>query len=563
MSGAPVLAVQRELSELFAVALRRAAAAGELDLDPAAVGTPVLERPRLAEHGDWASNVALVLAKAAKAPPRKVAEAMVARLELPDWVEGVEVAGPGFVNVRLAQRWFAGLVRQVLREGDAYGRSDFGGGEKVQVEFISANPTGPLHVGNARWAAFGDALANLLDASGYQVEREYYSNDAGAQVELLGASVEAAYLALLGRPATAPADGYKGSYIAELAKELEAERHDGVADLDQDERRKVIADWAYRKVLGWIRHTLERFGVHFDVWFSERGLHDSGAIGDTVEELRGLGVVAERDGATWLLTSRFGDDKDRPLIRSNGLPTYFAADAAYFRDKRRRGFSKIIYVWGADHHGYVGRMRATVRAFGEGDEVAEFLIGQMVNLVRGGEPVKMSKRAGDFVTFDDLIDEVGKDPARYTMLRFSIDAPIDFDLEAVTRQSMDNPVYYVQYAHARIASVLRTGLEQGFEPVPVEQADLGLLTHPTEGALLRQLAGFEELVVVATVQRAPHRLTRYAEDLAASFHRFYGEARVLSDDRELSSARWWLCVATRQVLANTLALAGVEAPERM
>jgi arginyl-tRNA synthetase len=563
MTRVPVLAVQRELSELLAAALRRAAEGGDLDLDPAAIAAPVLERPRLAEHGDWASNVALVLAKAAKAPPRKVAEAMVAKLEAPDWVESVEVAGPGFVNVRLAPGWFGDLVRRVLREGNAFGHSDFGGGEKVQVEFISANPTGPLHVGNARWAAFGDTLASLLDATGHQVEREYYCNDTGAQVELLGASVEAAYLALLGRPATPPPDGYKGSYIGELAKELELERHDELADLDPAERRRRIADWAYRKVLGWIRHTLERFGVHFDVWFSERSLHESGAIEDTVAELRGLGVVAERDGATWLLTSRFGDDKDRPLIRSNGVPTYFAADAAYFRDKLRRGFTRIIYVWGADHHGYVGRMRATVRTFGHGDEVAEFLIGQMVNLVRGGEPVKMSKRAGDYVTFDDLIDEVGKDAARYTMLRFSIDAPIDFDLEAVARQSMDNPVYYVQYAHARIASVLRTGREQGFEPTPAERADLGLLTHPTEGALLRQLAGFEELVVVATAQRAPHRLTRYAEDLAASFHRFYGECRVLTDDHELSSARWWLCVATRQVLANTLVLAGVEAPERM
>jgi arginyl-tRNA synthetase len=563
MTRAPVLAVQRELSDLLAAALRKAAAAGDLDLDPGMVGTPVLERPRLAEHGDWASNVALVLAKAAKVLPRKVAEAMVAHLEVPDWVESVEVAGPGFVNIRLAQRWFAGLVRRVLREGERHGRLDIGNGEKVQVEFISANPTGPLHVGNARWAAFGDALANLLDACGYQVEREYYSNDTGGQIDLLGASVEAAYLALLGRPATPPPDGYKGSYIGELAKELEFERHDELADLDPAERRETIANWAYIKVLGWIRHTLERFGVHFDVWFSERSLHESGAIEATIEDLRKLGVVAERDGATWLLSSRFGDDKDRPLIRSNGVPTYFAADAAYFRDKRRRGFTKVLYVWGADHHGYVQRMRATVRAFGLDDDAAEFLIGQMVNLVRGGEPVKMSKRAGDYVTFDDLLDEVGKDPARYTMLRYSIDAPIDFDLDLVSRQSMDNPVYYVQYAHARISSVLRTGREQGFEPVAAEQADLGLLVHPTESALLRHLAAFEELVAVAMAQRAPHRLTRYAEDLAASFHRFYSECRILSDDAELSSARWWLCVATRQVLANTLALAGVEAPERM
>jgi arginyl-tRNA synthetase len=298
MTTAPVLAVQRELSDLLAAALCKAAAAGDIDLDPGMVGTPVLERPRLAEHGDWASNVALVLAKAAKAPPRKVAEAMVAHLEGPDWVESVEVAGPGFVNIRLAQRWFAGLVRRVLREGERHGRLDIGNGEKVQVEFISANPTGPLHVGNARWAAFGDALANLLDACGYQVEREYYSNDTGGQIALLGASVEAAYLALLGRPATPPPDGYRGSYIGELAKELEFERHDELADLDPAERRETIANWAYIKVLGWIRHTLERFGVHFDVWFSERSLHESGAIEATVEELAPPGCSAAASATT-------------------------------------------------------------------------------------------------------------------------------------------------------------------------------------------------------------------------------------------------------------------------
>ena len=560
---AAVLAVQHDLAGLFRAALHRAVGAGALALDPEAIPEPSLERPRLPEHGDWATNVAMVLAKAAKAPPRAVAEAMVAHLEPPDWVAGVEVAGPGFVNVRLDQRWFAGLVRRVLAEGRSFGAVDVGHGERVNVEFISANPTGPLHVGNARLAPTGDALANLLAATGHKVEREYYLNDAGSQLDRLGASVEAAYLRLLGRPAETPADGYKGAYVAELAAELRSEQGDALADLEPAERLSRITEWSYRRMVEGIQATLARLGVTFDVWFSERTLHQSGAIADTVDELRERGLVEDRDGAVWLRTTEFGDDKDRPLIRSSGAPTYLAADVVYYRDKRRRGFDRLIFLWGADHHGYIPRMRAVVRAFGDPDDTAEFLIGQLVSLVRAGQPAKMSKRSGDIVTVDDLIDEVGKDAFRYTMLRTSIDTPIEFDIEAVTRQSMDNPVYYVQYAHARISSVLRQGDEIGFTALPVEEADLGLLDHPMEAALLRRLAGFEELVVTAAAQRAPHRLTRYAEDLAAAFHRFYGECRVLTDDHALSSARWWLVKATRQVLANTLALIGVDAPERM
>jgi arginyl-tRNA synthetase len=558
-----VLPVQRDLAGLFRAALERAAASGALDLDPAAIDEPALERPRLPEHGDWATNVALVLAMAAKAPPRRVAEAMVAHLEPPDWVAGVEVAGPGFVNVRLDQRWFGGLIRRILAEGESFGTIDLGHGERVNVEFISANPTGPLHVGNARLAPMGDALANLLAATGHEVEREYYFNDAGSQIEQLGASVEAAYLNLLGRPVEFPADGYKGAYVADAARELLAEEGEGLADLDPAERRTRVTDWAFRRMLAGVRETLARLGVEFDVWFFEHTLHDTGAIAETVEELRERGLVEVRDGAVWLRTTLFGDDKDRPLIRSNGVPTYFGADAAYYRDKRRRGFDRLIFLWGADHHGYVPRMRAVVRAFGDPDDTAEFHISQLVSLVRGGQPAKMSKRAGDIATVDDLLDEVGKDAFRYTMLRFSLDAPIEFDVEAVTRQSLDNPVYYVQYAHARISSVIRQGAEIGFRALPVEEADLGLLTHPMEAALLRRLAAFEEQVLTAARQRAPHRLTRYAEDLAAAFHRFYGECRVLTDDQALSSARWWLVSSTKQVLANTLGLIGVDAPERM
>ena len=557
------LAVQRELAELFRDALERAATAGALALDPDAIPEPALERPRLAEHGDWATNVALALARAAKAAPRTVAEAMVAHLKTPDWVEAVEVAGPGFVNVRLAHRWFEDLVRRVLSAGAGFGRIDLGGGERVNVEFISANPTGPLHVGNARLGPTGDALANLLAATGHWVEREYYLNDTGTQIELLGASVEAAYLRRLGRPAEPPVDGYKGSYIGELAGQLAAEQGTAPADLDAAERRAWIAEWAYRRMLELIKRTLARLGVTFDVWFSERTLHESGAIDAAVAELRERGVVEDRDGAVWLRSTLFGDDKDRPMIRSNGEPTYFGKDVAYYRDKRARGFERLIFLWGADHHGYVPRLRAVVRAFGDPEGTAEFVIGQLVSLVRAGEPVRMSKRAGDIVTVDDLIDEVGKDAARYTMLRFSVDTPMEFDIEAVTRQSMDNPVYYVQYAHARIASVIRQAGEVGFTPDPPEAADLSLLEHPLEQVLLRRIAGYEETVVLASTQRAPHRLTRYLEELAAAFHRFYGECRVITDDAALSSARWWLCMATRQVLANTLGILGVTAPERM
>jgi arginyl-tRNA synthetase len=557
------LAVQRELAELFREALVRAAAAGALALDPGAIPEPTLERPRLAEHGDWATNVALALAKTAKAPPRAVAEAMVAHLETPDWVERVEVAGPGFVNVRLAHRWFEDLVRRVLAAGAGFGRVEVGGGERVNVEFISANPTGPLTVGNARGAALGDGLANLLEATGHQVQREYYFNDANAQIDLFGASVEAAYLARLGRPAQPPEDGYRGAYVDELAARLEQERGAALAELDEVERRKLITEWAVRRMLAAIRDTVERLGVRFDVWFSEQTLHTSGAIDAAVTRLRELGVIDDHEGAVWLRSTDFGDDKDRPLIRSTGAPTYFGADVAYYLDKRRRGFDRLLFVLGTDHHGYAPRMRAVAGAFGDPDGTAEILLYQLVTLVSGGKPVRMSKRAGDFVTVDDLLDRVGKDAARYEMLRYAPDTPIEFDIEAVTRQSMDNPVYYVQYAHARIASVIRQAGEVGFRPVPPDAADLALLDHPLEAALLRRLADYEELVVLASRQRAPHRLTRYVEELAAAFHRFYGERRILTDDPGVSSARWWLCMATRQVLANALGVLGVTAPERM
>jgi arginyl-tRNA synthetase len=566
VSGESLLPVQQELSALFRDALERAVDAGDLALEPAQLPEPAVERPRLAEHGDWATNVALALAKPAKAAPRAVAEAMVRHVRAPDWVAGIEIAGPGFVNVRLAHGWFEGLLREIVAEAERFGVSDVGKGRHVQVEFISANPTGPLHVGNARWAAVGDALANLLSATGWLVQREYYINDAGSQADTLGASVEAAWLALAGRPAEPPEDGYKGAYIDALAAELHPARTEELLAMAPEARRAAIADFAIERVLAMIRASLDRFGVHYDEWFSERRLHDSGEIGRTVEELRARGAAYDADGAVWLRTKDYGDDKDRPLIRSNGTPTYFAADAAYWHDVRARGFDKKIFLLGADHHGYVGRMRAIVRASGDPDDAAEFIIGQLVNLLRNGEPVRMSKRAGTTVDFDELIDEVGTDAARYTMLRTSVDAQMDFDIEAVMRQSLDNPVHRVRYAHARIRNIEREAAVRGFQPVPLDGADLGRLTHPTEQSLLRTLAGYQEAVQVAAALRAPYRLTRYAEDLAGAFHRFYEDCRVLAvlpDDPGLANARWWLAQATRQILANTLGLMGVSAPDRM
>jgi arginyl-tRNA synthetase len=566
VSGESLLPVQRELSALFRDALERAVDVGDLALERGQLPEPVVERPRLAEHGDWATNVALTLAKPAKAAPRAIAEAMVAHITAPDWVVGVEIAGPGFVNVRLAHNWFERLLRDIVGEGARFGTTDTGKGRKVQVEFISANPTGPLHVGNARWAAVGDALANLFAATGWTVEREYYVNDAGTQADVLGASVEAAWLTRAGRPATPPEDGYKGAYIDALAGELHPARTEELLALDPPARRAAITSFALDRVLATIRASLDRFGVHYDTWFSEQSLHDSGEIQRTVEELRARGVAYEADGAVWLRTKDYGDDKDRPLIRSNGAPTYFAADVAYWHDVRGRGFDKKIFLLGADHHGYIGRLRAIIRASGDPDDAAEFIIGQLVNLLRDGEPVRMSKRAGTTVDFDELIDEVGIDAARYTMLRTSVDGQMDFDIEAVKRQSLDNPVHYVRYAHARIRNIEREAAVRGFAPAPLDAADLGRLTHPMELALLRALAEDQEAVQVAAALRAPYRLTRYAEDLAGAFHRFYDKCHVLAvlpDDPDLANARWWLCQATRQVLVNTLGLMGVSAPDRM
>ena len=543
--------------------LRKALEAADLPL-----ADPDFERPRDPDHGDWATAVALRLAKPAKRNPREIAQAVVDALELPDAVATVDVAGPGFLNFRFSDAYWHDVVVRVLDAGGTWGRTTTATPEKVNVEFVSANPTGPLHAGAGRWAATGDAIAELLAAVGHDVEREYYVNDAGEQVRLLGETVARVHAGEeLGE------DHYKGDYVTALTSEL-ASGHGDLATQDAD----ALGALAVEAMRAHIEASLEDMGVHFDVWFSERQrLHESGAITDTIADLRERGVTAEREGALFLLTSEHGDDKDRVLVRSDGRPTYFAADCAYMRDKWSRA-DRLYYLLGADHHGYVARLKAAASCLGIPPEALEIRIGQLVNLLRGGEPVKMSKRAGEFVTLTEVVDEVGVDVARYHFLRQSLDSTVDFDLDEVTKQSSENPVYYVQYAHARIASVIAKADDEGFDHgTAADDLDPAVLTTAPEVALLRGLAAFPGVVDEAAEQRATQRLTRFIEEYAAEFQRFYTECRILPPASEggvdalagdeaattLARSRYWLAVAAKQVLGNALALLRVSAPESM
>jgi arginyl-tRNA synthetase len=552
--------IQQTLIRMISEAV--SAAGPDLGLDAGDLPSPELTRPRQKEHGDWATNVALVLAGRAGRSPRVVAEVIAARLPTDGVIKKVEVAGPGFINLFLGHGWLHDVLAEVLRRGDRYGR-EAPRGERVQVEFVSANPTGPLHVGTARNAALGDSLANVLEAAGFDVEREYYFNDAGTQLELYARSLEARYLERFGVKTEIPEEGYHGPYVAELMEEFAAERGDAVIGADAEERRRVVLEWATGRAMDSIRRTLDRFNVRIDTWVNERQLAESGAIRRAVEQLQASGHAYESDGAVFFRSTEFGDDKDRVLIRSNGQHTYFAADCAYVLHKAARGFDRMIYVWGADHHGTVKRLLGAAEALRIDPGRIEVVLYQLVSLYRGGEPVKMSRRAGDYVTLDELLDEVGPDAARYTLLTRSSDSSIDFDIEAVTRQSLDNPVYYVQYAHARIASLLSVATGQGVQLPPWDQVDFGELVAEAELDLLRKLAELPEAIELAAGARAPHRLTRYAEEVAAEFHRFYTECRVITEDRPLTHARLWLATAAKQVIGSTLGLLGVSAPTSM
>jgi arginyl-tRNA synthetase len=540
-----------------------AAAADGLGLDAASLPEPELLAPRQKEHGDFATNVALTLAKPARRSPRDVAQVLVDSLAPAAFVERVEIAGPGFLNVFTTRGWLHDALRAIAETGSDYGRVA-PHGRRIQVEFVSANPTGPLHVGHARNAALGDTLARLLEAAGWTAEREYYFNDAGRQMDLFGASVAGRYLQILGRDATVPEDGYHGDYVTALAREIVAEHGDTFADLQDEERDVALLAEGSRRILDQIADTLARFGVRFDSYFSEAELQRRGEIDGAVRRLRDAGVAYDAEGATWFRSTDFGDDKDRVIVRSNGQHTYFGADCAYLVDKFSRGFDRILYVWGADHHGDVVRVRGAASAMGYDPDAVEILLYQFVAFLRGGETMKMSKRAGTIVTLDQLIDEVGADAARFTLLNFSSDSAVNFDIEAVKQQTMDNPVYYVQYGHARIASILRRARERGIELRPVGEVDLGLLTHPTEVDLLKALAELPGVIATAAELRAPHRITHASQDLAGRFHRFYAECQVVDPGApELTQARLWLCAGTKQGIANLLALVGVSAPESM
>ncbi|MFL5767594.1 MAG: arginine--tRNA ligase [Actinomycetota bacterium] len=554
--------------EQRAAALLRAAleaAAPELGLEEPLpeIG---LERPRQKGFGDLSTNVALALAKRAGRRPREVAEAIVAHLPSSDLILGAEVAGPGFINLRVNQSWLQDVLRDVVARGDRYGFGERNAKqelERTQIEYVSANPTGPLHVGHARNAVIGDALGRVLEASGTPVEREYYFNDAGRQMELFAASVEARFLQLRGVDAAFPEEGYAGAYIDDLAAELNTEIGGLLMEMAPEQRSHHIRNAVTERMFGSIRRTLKRLRARIDSYFSERTLHERGEIDEAVARLRERGLAYDADGAVFFRSTEFGDDKDRVLIRSSGQPTYFAADCAYLVDKFERGFSHLIYVWGADHHGDVKRVKGAAQGLGYDPDAVEIVLYQFVALSRGGERTKMSKRAGDVVTLDELLDEVAPDAVRFTLLSHSSDSAINFDIEAVKRQSMDNPVFYVQYGHARIASILRTASERGVELRPIEQADLSLLREEAELDLLREVAEMDEQVRAAAALRAPSRLAHYSERLAAAFHRFYTECRVVSDDEALTQARLWLCVATKQSIANVLGLLGVSAPEEM
>jgi arginyl-tRNA synthetase len=543
----------------------RTVVAAAVDRGALAVEVPediVIERPKNRAHGDYATNVALRLARSAGRPPREVAGLLAGDLAAQPGIASVDVAGPGFLNITLAEGALGQIAVQAVTAGSRYGRTDVLAGQKLNLEFVSANPTGPVTLGSTRWAAVGDALARLLEASGADVSREYYVNDAGAQIERFGRSLQAA---ALGRPV--PDDGYQGDYVQVVAEQV-VESSPGLLELPEDEQIRIFAQRGVAAMVADIRATLDGFGVHFDTFFSERTLHESGALEKAVATLREQGHVFETDGAVWLRTTDFGDDKDRVLVKADGEPTYFAADCAYYLDKRARGFERVVILLGADHSGYVGRYKALVAAAGDDPAThLEIQIGQLVNLVRNGEPVRMSKRKGNFVLLTDLVDAVGVDAARYALARASVDQQIDIDADLWSRQTNDNPVFYVQYAHARISSVLRNAAELGLTLGEAGDVDVTQLTHERESDLLRAIGEFPRVLGAAAELRAPHRVARYLEELAGTYHRFYDSCRVLPRGDEeataLTTARLWLCAATATVLRNGLDVLGVSAPERM
>ncbi len=561
MSGI-VEQIRHKLAEALNRAVKKAINNGELP----SLTTPefVVEVPKEKGHGDFATNLAMMLAKPARNAPRKLAEIIVNNLDLAGVsVERVEIAGPGFINFYLDPNWIYQALPQIVEQAEHYGRLDLGEGKKVQVEFVSANPTGLLHMGNARGAALGDSIASILEFAGYDVQREYYINDAGNQIDNFGKSLEARYLQQLGQDVPLPEEGYHGEDLIDTVKNFIAQHQDTYLTADPALRREKLVEFALNEKLTNIKNSLLDFGVVYDVWFSEKSLHDSGAVEETINELREKGYIYEKENALWFKASEFGDEKDEVVVRSNGVPTYFAADIAYHKNKFERGFDKVINIWGADHHGHVNRMKGAVEALGYSRDALEVVLMQLVRLLRGGEIVRMSKRTGQFVTLSELIDEVGKDAARYFFVMRSPDSHLEFDLDLAKSQTNDNPVFYIQYAHARICSIFRQLAERGGQLPSISDVDLTLLKEEEEKELVRKLADFPVEVSMAAQMLAPHRIARYLHELAGLFHSFYNSNRVIVEDKKLSDARLILVDCTRTVLRNGLRLIGVSAPERM
>lgn len=547
------------IEQAVRTALDRAAAA---DAIPAINDVDfVVERPRDRDHGDWACNVALVAAKRAGMPPRRLAAVVLEHLPDVDHLAAAVVAGAGFINFTLGPEWYLEVLRRAAAGGPDHARAAPGSEERIQVEFVSSNPNGPLHIGHGRGGVIGDVIARALEYAGHPVSREYYYNDAGVQMGRYAASLEARYLQAVGREAEFPEDGYHGGYVADWAGELAAEQGDALADAD--DRRDRIRQWGLERAMRDIEETLELARIPFDVWYSETTLHDTGEVVRSIDILRERGHVYEANGAMWFRTTGFGDEKDRVLVKSDGEYTYIAPDVAYHHDKFERGFDRVINVWGADHHGYIPRMKAAVEALGYDPDRLEIVINQMVNVNRAGEPVRMSMRTGEFVSFREVLDEVGADATRYHLAAFSPDTTINFDLEAAKEQSMDNPVYYLQYAHARMCSLEGFAAEQGVVRAPLTEVDLSVLNHPAEVALLREADRLGEEIAETARRRAPHRITAYGADFATVFHRFYTECRVVTDDAAVTQARLWLVEAAKSVLLAVLGVLGLSAPETM
>lgn len=555
--------VKSEITEIVTNSIEKAIKSGLLNIED--MPSIEIEEPKEKQFGDLSINTAMVMAKSAKMPPRKIAEIIKDGLELKGTlIDKVEIAGPGFMNFYLNEDYKVEALKLIKQKGSDYGRVNIGNGKKVQVEFVSANPTGPMHMGNARGGALGDALSSILDYAGYDVTREFYINDAGNQIEKFGLSLEARYLQLLGQDVEVPEGGYHGDDIIERAKEFLELYGDKYKDAAPEDRRRALVQYGLKKNIEKLKEDLEAYGIEYDVWFSENTLHESGEVESVIDELKEKGYTYEKDGALWFKETLFGAEKDDVLVRANGYPTYLASDIAYHKNKFvKRGFDWVIDIWGADHHGHVAPMKGAMKALGIDPDKLDVLLMQLVRLMKGKEVVKMSKRTGKMVTLRDLIDEVGKDAARFFFNMRSADSAVDFDMDLAVEQSNENPVFYVQYAHARICSIIRQLKDDGINTDDLKDVDLNLLNEEAEIDLIKKLAYLPEEVTIAAKTMAPHRITRYILDVASLFHTFYNSCRVRGVDEELMKARIVLIDSTRIVIKNVLDMLKITAPEKM